>query len=237
MIIQVQGVSKHYAGQAALLEVDLAITAGASVGLVGLNGAGKTTLLKSLLDFCAIDQGSIRLFGLPHDDPAARARLAFLPEQFAPPYYLTGEDFLRYLAALHGHGYVRAQALDLCAQLDLAPASLRQPVRHYSKGMRQKLGLAACLLGGKELLLLDEPMSGLDPRARALSKACLRRHHEAGHSLFFSSHSLGDIEELCDQLAVLHRGKLVFFGTPQAFCEKYQGDTLEQAYLRCLEIV
>ena len=112
--------------------------------------------------------------------------------------------------------------------------SLRLPVRAYSKGMTQKLGLAACFLSRKDLYILDEPTSGLDPRARALLKSQLRELKRQGRSVFFTSHALADVAEICDRMAVLHSGSVCFAGTPRALCEEYAGADLEQAFLRCI---
>ena len=100
--------------------------------------------------------------------------------------------------------------------------------------MTQKLGLAACLLSGKALQVLDEPASGLDPKARALAKRELRRLKEAGRTVFFTSHALADVEELCDSLAVLHDGELKFAGTPAELVAKYSAAGLEEAFLECI---
>ncbi len=118
--------------------------------------------------------------------------------------------------------------------LDLDPAALGRPVRAYSKGMAQKLGLAACFLSGKRLLILDEPVSGLDPKARALVKRHLLRLKAAGHTLFFSTHALPDVEELCDRMAILHGGEIRFVGSPAECRERFEAETLEQAFLNCI---
>ena len=108
------------------------------------------------------------------------------------------------------------------------------PVRSYSKGMTQKLGLAACFLARKDLYVLDEPMSGLDPKARALLKARLQDLRARGCTLFFSSHALADVEEICDRMASLHDGHLRFVGSPAECRRRYEADSLEQAYMRCI---
>lgn len=232
--IRFAGLRKSYAGAQVLRGLDLAVPAGRTFGLVGMNGAGKTTLIKCLLDFCDVDAGEVRIFGIPGRETQARARLAFLPERFVPPYYLTGEDFLRYMAKLYGREYAAVQAAQALADLDLESAALRKPVRAFSKGMTQKLGLAACLLSQRELLVLDEPTSGLDPKARALLKRRLQDARAQGRTIFFTSHALADVEELCDEMAVLHGGELRFGGTPAALREKFGAGTLEQAYLACI---
>jgi len=157
-----------------------------------------------------------------------------LPERFVPPYYLTGEDFLRFMTGMYGRRLQTSTAAEMFEALDLPREALRKPVRAFSKGMTQKLGLAASLLSGRELLVLDEPTSGLDPGARALLKAQLKRLHEDGTTLFLTSHSLADIEELCDRMAVLHQGRLRYAGTPGGLKERHAAPDLEQAYLACV---
>ena len=233
--LRFQQIVKRYGKHDALCGVSLDVEEGAFFALVGMNGAGKTTLLKSLLDFCAVDGGDIRIAGQPHRDTRARAGLAFLPERFSPPYYLTGREFLRYLLALHQRIRGTDEVLSALAALDLDAAALDKPVRAYSKGMTQKLGLAAAFLSGKKLLVLDEPMSGLDPKARALVKRYLQRLKTEGATLFFSTHMLPDVEELCDRMAILHRGEVRFAGSPGECRQRFGASTLEEAYLNCIE--
>ena len=229
-------VTKRYPHQLALSALSLSVQAGEFFGLVGVNGAGKTTLIKSLLDFCDIDSGSIEIFGTDHHQAQARARLAYLPERFLPPYYLTGRDFLKFMARLHCVVLDEAQIIQMLATLDLDVSALTKPVRDYSKGMAQKLGLAACFLSGKDLLVLDEPMSGLDPKARALLKIYLHQLKKQGKTLFFSTHMLHDVETLCDRIAILHGGNVRFVGSPQECCAQFSAGNLEQAYLNCIGI-
>ena len=114
------------------------------------------------------------------------------------------------------------------------PAALTRPARTYSKGMTQKLGIAACLLSGKELYVLDEPAGGLDPKARALFKQELRALRRSGSTVFFTSHALADVAELCDRMAVLHGGRLLYWGTPREFVQGCGAADLEQAFLECI---
>ena len=233
--LRFSGVSKSYGRAAILRDVTFEVAQGEFFGLVGINGAGKTTLLKCLLDFCAADCGSIEIFGTLHGQAAARRRLAFLPERFNPPYYLTGEDFIRYVLDMQAVAFDHAEAERMLRALDLDRAALNLPVRAYSKGMTQKLGLAACLLSRKDLYVLDEPTSGLDPKARALFKSQLRELKQQARTVFFTSHALADVAEVCDRMAVIHAGTLRFAGTPEALCKLYAGADLEQAYLRCID--
>lgn len=232
--LRFQHVSHRYGSTPVLQQLDLEVRAGECLALVGLNGAGKTSLIKCLLDFLQADSGSIEIFGQPHHLPASRQPLGFLPESFIPPYYLTGAEFIHYLLQLQGVCYDASRVAAMLAALDLAPAALSQTVRQYSKGMTQKLGLAACLLGDKRLYVLDEPMSGLDPRAHALLRQQLARLRDAGSTLFLTSHNLADVELLCDRLAILHEGRIRFIGTPAQCRQQYAGATLEQAFLDCI---
>jgi len=232
--LQFQRVGKTYAGVAALQDFTLGINAGECFGLAGANGAGKTTLIKCLLDFCEPDHtpdSTIEIFGVPHRQTASRARLAYLPERFNPPYYLTGGDFLRYMARLHRIAYEPGAVLSLLRELDLDPAALTRPVRAYSKGMNQKLGLAACLLSRKDLYVLDEPASGLDPKARILLKRKLKSLRNEGKTIFFTSHVLADVEEMCDRIAVIDGGRLRFTGTPADLMRTQNANTIEQAFM------
>jgi ABC-2 type transport system ATP-binding protein len=237
-------VRKSYDRLPVLKGIDLDVAPGATFGLVGINGAGKTTLIKCLLDFCHIDDGGIEIFGTRHTDSQARARLAFLPERFMPPYYLTGRDFIGYMLTLDRRSAGEDEVRAMFSALDLDAAALDLPVRSYSKGMTQKLGLAACILAQPDLLILDEPMSGLDPLARARVKQLLRRLRDQGRTLFFTSHTLSDVEEICEYMVVLHQGSVCFSGSPQDLKLRYApkevplghaSDSMEQAFLKCIE--
>ena len=232
--LDIRQLAKHYGKLRVLHPITLTIARGECFGLVGMNGAGKTTLIKCLLDFCDIDAGHIHILGVPHTETRARRPLAFLPESFLPPHALTGRDFVQYMLALRELPYSEDATRALCAALDLDAQALERQARSYSKGMTQKLGLAACFLSQAELFVLDEPMSGLDPKARALLKRQLATLKQAGKTVFFSSHVLADVEEICDRMAILHEGKLAFTGTPAECRETYQASTLEAAYLAAI---
>lgn len=233
-VVRIHDVRKRYGARTVLDGVTLDVSAGEFFGLVGINGAGKTTLLKCLLDFARADAGTLTLFGCSSLQPEARSQLAFLPERFVPPYYLSGTNFLDYMGQLHGVPRDPAQRLQLAKAVDLDAAALERPVRQLSKGMAQKLGLMAGLQSGKPLLVLDEPMSGLDPKARAAVKHHLLGLRETGRTLFFSTHLLHDADVLCDRLAILHDGAVAFVGSPAQCCERFSAPDLETAYLRCV---
>ena len=228
-------VVKRYGKQTVLNGVSFDIRAGEFLGLVGINGAGKTTLIKALLDLCEIQSGGIRIFDRAHTETEARAELAYLPERFVPPFFATGREFLSYLSKLYRVPMVSSEIDECLAVLDLQSEALDKPVRALSKGMAQKLGLAGVLLSHQPLLVLDEPMSGLDPKAHSRLKEHFAELHAAGQTLLFSSHNLADVADLCDRVAVLHQGRLRYCGPPAVLCAKYQTDDVEAAYIRCVD--
>ena len=232
--LHVAALAKRYGEFEALSGVDLDVAPGEAFGLVGANGAGKTTLIKCMLDLTACDSGAVEIFGVAARNPAARRRLAYLPERFNPPHYLRAREFLAMMLELAGARYDPSHVLGILDQLELDRGALEQPVRSLSKGMTQKLGLAGCFVVPRDLYVLDEPMSGLDPAARVAVKSALRRLAAEGRTLFFTSHVLADVEELCTAIAVLERGRVRFRGAPAALCARYADPSLERAFMRCI---
>jgi len=232
--VHIAALRKRYGRFLALDGVDLVVVPGEAFGMVGANGAGKTTLIKCLLDLSAYDSGSVEIFGHAARVPESRRRLAYVPERFVPPHYLRSREFLEMLVRTSGLRYDGARAAAMLTALELDAAVLERPVRQLSKGMTQKLGLAACFLLERDLYVLDEPMSGLDPAARVAVKSVLRRLAAEGRTLFFTSHVLADVEELCSSIAVLEKGSVRFRGPPSALCARYSETRLEAAFMRCI---
>ncbi len=232
--LRLDGVTAGYGRREVLSDVGFEVAAGETFGLIGLNGAGKTTLLKTILDLNDARAGSIGIFGEPHDEPRSRRHLAFLPEQMMPSPVLKGREWLRFHATPHGVAWDRAAAEAACRALALDPEALDRRVATYSKGMAQKLGLAAMFLSGRPLLVLDEPMSGLDPLARLRLKERLLAWRRDGGTVFFSSHVLADVAALCDRVAVLHEGRIAFVGTPAGLCAATGQANLEYAFLETI---
>ena len=234
LALHITALAKRYDTLDVLGGVDLDVAAGESFGLVGANGAGKTTLIKCLLDIAACDAGTIEIFGVPAQRPASRRRLSYLPERFVPPHYLRGREFIALMGELAGARADEAALRQLIAEVQLEPAALEQQVRTLSKGTTQKLGLAACLAPARELYVLDEPMSGLDPVARVALKAVLARLAAQRRTLFFTSHVLADVDELCSSIAVLERGRVRFRGAPRELSARYAESSLERAFIKCI---
>lgn len=227
-------VSAGYAKKKVFADVSFSVQSGEVFGLVGLNGAGKTTMIRSILGLRQA-AGEIRLFGEPCVQPSARRNLVYLPEKFQPSPQLYGWEYLSIMLAYFGQTVDRDQARAIAAGLDLDPAAIDRKVKTYSKGMGQKLGLVGTFLVQASLMILDEPMSGLDPRARVMLKDRLMESRSAGRSVFFSSHILSDIEEICDRIAVLHASRIIFLGTPGAFIDRLGAQSLERAFLAALD--
>lgn len=232
--LQSHGIAKRFGAQQALHQVDVALRPGEIFGLIGLNGAGKTTLIKIILDLLRPDAGEITLFGEPATDANARRHLVYLPEKFQPSRYLKGMEYLSLALSYYGLDLDRDIAREYAAALDLDPAKLDTLVKHYSKGMGQKLGLIGTMLCQRPLLLLDEPMSGLDPSARIKLKAALQGQRAQGRTVFFSSHILSDIDEICDRIGIIHHGHVLFVGTPEEFKRQHPAPTLEHAFLKAI---
>jgi ABC-2 type transport system ATP-binding protein len=229
-ILQFQNVHRRVGGLHLLAGVDFRVDPGQTVALVGVNGAGKSTLIKLLLDLQAIDAGAIEIDGVAHTDRHAREALAYLPERFQSPYFLRGTQYLDYMARLYRTPRPREEMVAQAGQLGLTAAELERPAQTYSKGMAQMLGLAACLLSGRRLLVLDEPMSGLDPTARVRLQRALRDARAVGRTIFFTTHLMQDAEALADRVLVLHEGRIVADESPADLAARQDGD-LESAFV------
>jgi ABC-2 type transport system ATP-binding protein len=211
-VIECQALSKHYRGVTALAGLDLTVEAGAVFGFLGPNGAGKTTTLRILLGLVTASSGQARLNGRPVPDPAGLSRVGAMIEEPAFYPWLTGRANLAVLARSGPPGAGIGRAL---ARAGLAEVADRK-VSGYSQGMRQRLGLAVALMRQPSLLLLDEPANGLDPAGLAEFRTLLRSLADGGTTVFLSSHLLAEVEQVCDQVAVIQSGRLVGQGPARA---------------------
>ncbi len=220
-VLHLAGVAKSYArvvGESlargrrqVLADVGLTIRPGEIYGFVGLNGAGKTTTIKIALGLTHPDAGTVRLFGEPLNGSAC-ARVGYAPEKPGFALFLTGLEVLEYAARLLGRALPAARFQEVLDRVGLWDDRGKQ-VANYSKGMQQRLALAAAMLHDPELYVLDEPSSGLDPLGRRLVKDILKDLRRAGRTIFFSTHILADVREVCDRIGVIHQGRMVFEGT------------------------
>lgn len=233
--LHVRSISKSYSGRKVLTDIEFSLIPGEIFGLIGLNGAGKTTLIKIMLDLANADNGTVEIFGESSTSIKSRSKLSYLPEKFQPSRYLKGMEYLELALSYYGKKLNEDQARTNAAKLDLSPTVLHQRVGSYSKGMGQKLGLLGAFMAETSLLVLDEPMSGLDPSARIKLKNMLLEAKKARQTIFFSSHILSDLDEICDRIGVIHDGKLFFIGTPAEFKKKHGSDVLERAFLQSIQ--
>ena len=210
MIIETQGLRKQFGPTVAVSDLSLRVGAGEIFGFLGPNGAGKTTSIKMLLALVEPTSGTGQVLGAPLGDRAARARIGFLPEHFRFHETLTATELLRFHGRLYG---LRGVSLDarvdrLLTRVDLADAADR-PLRGYSKGMLQRVGLAQALLNDPQLVFLDEPTSGLDPLGRLLVRDIIAELRADGVTVFLNSHLLGEVEATCDRVVFVKRGRVV----------------------------
>jgi ABC-2 type transport system ATP-binding protein len=202
----------------ALDGVSLSVRPGEAFGIIGPNGAGKTTLLGCLLGLLRPDAGRIAVDGLPADDLAVRCVTGYLPERLVLDRWMPGLDFLAYHHALArlDPARRRAEAEAALERVGLTPPDGRQPIRRYSRGMLQRLGLAQALLGAPRYLFLDEPISGVDPAGVILFRKLLADARARGATLVINSHQLDQVERICDRVAFVRGGKVQSIETLEA---------------------
>ncbi len=229
--LKISEISKSFANSV-LDSVGFDVKPNEIFGFIGLNGQGKTTLIKIILDLLDQDNGEVEIFGVSRVLPESRKKICYLPEKFHPSIHQKGEEFIKFVLGFYGKKYDAEKARQICENLDLRFEVLKQKISGYSKGMTQKLGLLAVFLSDAELIILDEPMSGLDPKARIALKRELIAYKNSGKSVFFSSHILSDMDEICDSIAILNNTKIAYCGSPQGFKNKHQEDSLDKAFLR-----
>lgn len=212
--IEIEHLSKTYKvkhGQKvlALDDLSLLVEIGEVVGFLGPNGAGKSTTIKTLLGQIRATKGTARIFGKLVTEAKSRLRVGYLPENPAFYDFLTSHQYLELVGAAFdmSKGQIKKESDKVLDLLDLRRAD-RRPIRSYSKGMVQRLGLAQALLHDPDLYILDEPMSGLDPLGRALVKGIIADLKKRGKTVFFSTHVTADVEAVCDRVAVIKEGKL-----------------------------
>lgn len=203
-------------------------------GFLGPNGAGKTTTMNVLLGFVPPTSGSAEIFGVDVRKPIARQRIGYLPEMTYYYKFLSAEELLRFYARIFGipSGEVDSRIEQVLKLVELDGARQR-PIRTYSKGMQQRAGLAQALINRPDLLILDEPTSGLDPIGRMKVREIIQRLRNEGRTVFFSSHELGEVETVCDRVAILAEGELKVVGKVENLTTQH-GMNLEQIFLKVI---
>ena len=238
--IETRGLRKEFGAHVAVDDLWLQVPRGEVFGFLGPNGAGKTTSIKMLLGLVAPTDGEAVLLGAPLGDRKVRARIGFLPEHFRFHDCLTARELLRLHGRLQGlRGEPLEQRIErLLARVDLTDVEQLQ-LRHFSKGMLQRAGLAQALIGDPELVFLDEPTSGLDPLGRVLVRELIEELRERGTTVFLNSHLLGEVEATCDRVIFVKRGSVVHemsLTEPQQLVSaELRIDRLDQATLEGLQ--
>jgi ABC-2 type transport system ATP-binding protein len=231
-VLSITGVQKRFGAHTALENLDLSLPAGQVFALLGPNGAGKTTTINLILGFLKADSGLVEVCGVDAalDPLRARQLTAYIPEQVALYSTMSGLDNLRYFTTLAGLTLSETRLAELLTHAGLSQEAQCWPARSYSKGMRQKVGIAIAMAREAKLLLLDEPTSGLDPSTSAEFSQVIRAAAARGTSVLMATHDLYRIKELADRVGVLHRGRIVAIIDPATLDHV----TLEQVYMERL---
>ena len=217
-----------------MADLNLEIRQGEIFGLLGPNGAGKTTTMNVLLGFVHATAGDAKIFGRTARDPEARQSLGYLPELTYYYKFLTAEELLGYYARIFKIPKPqRGPRVDAVLKLVDLDHARKRLIKTYSKGMQQRIGLAQALINDPGLLILDEPTSGLDPVGRMQVREIINRLKDEGKTVLFSSHELGEVETVCDRVAILHEGGLRVVGAVGALAKEHNCG-LEQLFLRVI---
>ncbi|HTL55589.1 MAG TPA: ABC transporter ATP-binding protein [Candidatus Limnocylindrales bacterium] len=218
----------------AVNDLNLKVYAGEVFGFLGPNGAGKTTTMNVLLGFVNATAGDAFLFGVNVREPIARQRIGYLPELTYYYKFLTAEELLRFYARIFRIPSAETEKrIDELLKLVELEHARKRPIKTYSKGMQQRVGLAQALINDPDLLILDEPTSGLDPLGRMKVREIIQRLKNEGKTVFFSSHELGEVETVCDRVAIINQGQLKVEGRVADLVEQYQAN-LEMIFLKII---
>lgn len=224
--LSIKELSKSYRGKklqkvTALVGLDLEIVTGEVFGFLGPNGAGKSTTIKAVMGLIRPTTGEVLVFGVPSIDPVSHRRIGYLPENPSFFDFMTAREYLSFVGSIYGmdRSTLRKESERVLELLDLVRAADR-PIRGYSKGMVQRLGLGQALVHDPDIYILDEPMSGLDPIGRALVKDIIRDLKQRGKTVFFSTHITADVEAVCDRVGVISNGVLEAVDSVGSILEK-----------------
>jgi len=209
-VIDTRDLTRYYGSAVGVEGLTLAIDPGEIFGFLGPNGAGKSTTIRLLLDLIRPTRGEALLFGSPRNDPALRSRIGYLPGELSLDGRMSGEDTLVFLASLNrARPTPRSRRDELCERFGLSKKDLKRKVREYSRGMKQKVGLVSAFQHNPDLLILDEPTTGLDPLVREVVFELMTEVRNDGVTVFHSSHILSEVDRTCDRVGILRGGSLV----------------------------
>src|SRR5574343_1342447 len=213
-VIEVKKLTKgFFVGVDIIKNSNLSIESQNIVGLVGLNGAGKTTVIKSILNLISPDSGVVTILGVNSVKDSSRKNVFYVPEKFSPPKNLKVIECVWFYIAFFGLKTNKKELEKICQKIDLNPNYLEYKISELSKGTVQKVGLLCAFASKRKILILDEPMDGLDVRARVALKSAMKDYVSSGNTILFSSHILSDMEEICDKICFFDKGDFVFSGS------------------------
>jgi len=232
-LIQFRSISKRYGTMTVLENVSFEISAGDFFALLGPNGAGKTTIIRILLDFARADSGEVLIKGISSRLPSARKGIGYLPENLNLPAYLSGREYLRRHARLSDlYGKEAEKAIDQALETVGMKSRQRSRCGTYSKGMMQRIGLAASLIASPQILILDEPTNGLDPIGIREFRMILENLKGQGVTLFLNSHILSEVERICNTAAIIDKGSLLIKDEISNLL--HEGESLEDVFIRLI---
>ena len=230
-MLKIEHLTKKYGEKTAVEDLSLHILKGEIYGFIGHNGAGKTTTLKSIVGILQFEEGEIRIDGdsIQENPLACKKKIAYIPDNPDLYEFMTGVKYLHFIANIFGvDEKTRQERIRKYADLFEITSDLAQPIAAYSHGMKQKLAIIAAWIHNPELIIMDEPFVGLDPKASHILKGMMRGVCDEGGAIFFSTHVLEVAEKLCDKVAIIKNGKLIRLGT----MEEVKGDdSLEEVFL------
>ena len=230
-MLKIEHLTKKYGEKTAVEDLSLHILKGEIYGFIGHNGAGKTTTLKSIVGILQFEEGEIRIDGdsIQENPLACKKKIAYIPDNPDLYEFMTGVQYLHFIANIFGvDEKIRQERIRKYADLFEITSDLAQPIAAYSHGMKQKLAIIAAWIHNPELIIMDEPFVGLDPKASHILKGMMREVCDEGGAIFFSTHVLEVAEKLCDKVAIIKNGKLIRSGT----MEEVKGDdSLEEVFL------
>jgi ABC-2 type transport system ATP-binding protein len=220
-IIEARNICKTYGSQMVLKNISLDIEKGSSFAILGPNGAGKTTFVRTLLSLTRVDSGSFRINGKESRDPHSRLGMAYLPEKFTFYPYYTVEEVIKFYGKMQRlEGKVLLSKLEFALERMNITQIRSQKLKSLSKGQMQRVGIANLMMGNMELLILDEPFSGLDPIGIKDLKTTLEELKKMGKTIFINSHILSEMEQICDEAAIMNMGEICVHGKISELCKE-----------------
>lgn len=238
-MIEIKNVTKIYNGKVvAIDDLSLKIPNGKIIGFIGANGAGKTTLIKMMTGILKCDKGTITIDGLDIEKDSLRAKqnIGYITDSPDMFLRLTGIEFINFIADIYKVNLeVRKERLAYLAKEFGLEEILDKPMQGYSHGMRQKMMVIAALVHEPKVWILDEPIIGLDPKSAVALKKMMHEHVKRGNTVFFSTHVLEEAEKLCDEIAIIDKGKIIYFGTLKDLIKKYKKKDLEELFLEVVK--